>query len=227
MSPIRAAERALVEARAANLPIAVVEQMEAELASRRAAQQAQKPLPVQLQEATRRADEAKSALARAQERLAKVQAEVKAAQETNDKAAQNLREVTAVLSSTQGVVKQTAADPAQALAKLLEVVKAATAPAVGTDAQSAREALAQAVMAAEAVLPQHHAPPSLAHGEKRVADGAAASQSTEMGTQDVTQEEVDELLGQMESLEPDAKRKRLADLLAQGRAAGQSGTQLA
>ena len=219
MSPIKSAERALVEARAANLPVAVVEQMEAQLASRRAAQQAQKPLPLQLQEATRRADEAKSVLARAQDRLAKVQEEVRAAQETNDKAAQNLREVTAALSAAQDAPMHPAQDPAHALAKLLEIVKSATAPTA--DPSSAREALAQAVTAAETALhkPADQWPPP--QGEKRGAElgDPLPSQGTEMGTQNVSNEEVDALLGQFESMEPEAKRKRLADLLAQGRVA--------
>ena len=222
-TPIKAAERALAEARAANLPVCVVEQMELELANRRAAQQAQKPLPVQLQEATRKAEDAKSALSKAQDRLAKVQEEVRAAQQASDAAAQNLRNVTAALSAAQDTAKPPAQDALHALTKLLEMVKSLTAPTA--ELQSAREALAQAVTAAESALPQPcvHQPPL--QGEKRGAGGEppSPSQDTVIGTQEVTSEEVDELLGEMESMQPEAKKKRLAALLAQGRAVSQQG----
>ena len=211
---VKAAEAAVAAARAAQLPADVVARLDAEVASRRAAIDAQKPLPKRLQEATQQAANAKAAHEKAEASLLKAQDAVRLAKAARDEAEATLATVTAELSAPAAAQALAAAAPA-ALAALNELMAQLTA----VDQAQIPQGLAEAMRAAQAATT---APPPVPAAAAAAANGAAADADMQAaGGKRLSEGEADALLHDLEGMDQAQKRQRLRECLA---AAGASST---
>ena len=202
--------------------------MEEEVRARRQAEAAQRPLPARLQAATSKATQAASAKQRAQQAVQAAQLALQTAEEKFAAAAKvesdaqdELKTISAEVSQAQDAERPAPLPPpatSQALEALLAAVRAAAS--VGAEQNpDARAKLEQAAADAETALRppqqaeqvQQQSGPA-ARGQTRPAPSQAEEPTlTQRGDSDMTDEALEELIG---NLSP-TKRSRVAERLTQ------------
>ena len=199
---VKAAEAALAAARAAGLSAESTAPMEKEVESRRAALQAQRPLAQRLQLATSKAKTAHAVETKAEEKLQKSQVELAEAKVAAAAAEEELRRIRAEVAAQDQPTAKQAPDPANALTKLLEALKAADRGDEG-----GKERLAAAATAAEHTLN----PPAQAASTAAVRPREEEPLATQEGNMDLDDDALEKLLSNL----PASKRARVADRLTQ------------
>ena len=233
--PVALAQTALSAARAAGAPEAALTCLEEEVAKRKAEEIAKQPAAQRLSQATNRANQAQKAHDKAEERLRNAQQAAAEATSSLQAAQKEVAEITAELASAQNF-QERSPPPQQALAEILHALLTAVkegAAAQSPEAQSAaRATLDQAATVAErALAPPAPTAESAPVGTEGVQPDAPTqglkrevpqSQATEVGTMEITDDEAEALLAELEHLAPEAKRSRLASAMRGARCAGTS-----
>ena len=211
---VKLAEAALRSAREAGVAQTVLDALQANLDAKRKATIARQPVAQRLQQATQREQQSRTALEKAEERLAASQRAAEDARAAHARAQEEVRSVTAEVANSSQPKAQAPADAAEALSNLLAAVRSAS-----TGEGDQQQQLQAAAAAAEQVLqPKEEGSATAAggHGQKRDVE---SSQETVMGTQDMTAEEADVLMKEMDDEPtPEAKRARLMAALGTRRA---------